>query len=70
MYIVIILIFSFLSFWCIYWIFGVGCDPRMFRHRSVLHFEPQDMVATVVTCGGLCPGLNAVGGPGRCGLGP
>lgn len=28
--------------------------------RSVLHFEPQDMVATVVTCGGLCPGLNAV----------
>ncbi|CAK8999482.1 unnamed protein product, partial [Durusdinium trenchii] len=28
--------------------------------RPVLHFEPQDMVATVVTCGGLCPGLNAV----------
>jgi len=28
--------------------------------RSSLHFAPQDMVATVVTCGGLCPGLNAV----------
>eukprot|EP00930_Biecheleria_cincta_P074046 TRINITY_DN6127_c0_g3_i2.p1 TRINITY_DN6127_c0_g3~~TRINITY_DN6127_c0_g3_i2.p1 ORF type:complete len:2608 (+),score=545.13 TRINITY_DN6127_c0_g3_i2:58-7881(+) len=28
--------------------------------RSVLHFDPKEVAATVVTCGGLCPGLNAV----------
>eukprot|EP00931_Biecheleriopsis_adriatica_P041482 TRINITY_DN23703_c0_g1_i1.p1 TRINITY_DN23703_c0_g1~~TRINITY_DN23703_c0_g1_i1.p1 ORF type:complete len:2979 (-),score=657.34 TRINITY_DN23703_c0_g1_i1:1-8937(-) len=28
--------------------------------RPVLHFEPKTVAATIVTCGGLCPGLNAV----------
>ena len=28
--------------------------------ESVNHPRQQEMVATVVTCGGLCPGLNAV----------
>jgi len=28
--------------------------------RETLHFKPNDVVATIVTCGGLCPGLNSV----------
>eukprot|EP00929_Paragymnodinium_shiwhaense_P116506 TRINITY_DN860_c0_g3_i2.p1 TRINITY_DN860_c0_g3~~TRINITY_DN860_c0_g3_i2.p1 ORF type:complete len:3027 (-),score=901.93 TRINITY_DN860_c0_g3_i2:117-9197(-) len=28
--------------------------------RRFLHFEPKGVIATIVTCGGLCPGLNAV----------
>ncbi|CAK0803280.1 unnamed protein product, partial [Prorocentrum cordatum] len=28
--------------------------------REKLHFDPAGVVATIVTCGGLCPGLNAV----------
>lgn len=28
--------------------------------RPTLHFDPEEVVATLVTCGGLCPGLNAV----------
>ncbi|CAN0028742.1 unnamed protein product, partial [Phaeothamnion confervicola] len=28
--------------------------------RKKLHFEPTEVVAAVVTCGGLCPGLNSV----------
>ncbi|KAG5188759.1 pyrophosphate-dependent phosphofructokinase [Tribonema minus] len=28
--------------------------------RPLLHFDPQKTVAAIVTCGGLCPGLNSV----------
>ncbi|MBN2194035.1 MAG: ATP-dependent 6-phosphofructokinase [Polyangiaceae bacterium] len=28
--------------------------------REMLHFRPEEVKAAVVTCGGLCPGLNAV----------
>ncbi|CAD7957681.1 unnamed protein product [Amoebophrya sp. A120] len=28
--------------------------------RATLHFVPTDVTAAIVTCGGLCPGLNAV----------
>ena len=28
--------------------------------RSVLHFNPLEVRAAIVTCGGLCPGLNNV----------
>jgi 6-phosphofructokinase 1 len=28
--------------------------------RKVLHFDPQNVNAAIVTCGGLCPGLNNV----------
>lgn len=28
--------------------------------RKQLHFNPQNVTAAIVTCGGLCPGLNAV----------
>lgn len=40
--------------------------PRVFYQmhsagpRQNLHFDPKGVVATIVTCGGLCPGLNAV----------
>ena len=29
-------------------------------HRPVLHFDPKTVRAAIVTCGGLCPGLNNV----------
>jgi len=28
--------------------------------REHLHFDPSNTVAAIVTCGGLCPGLNNV----------
>jgi len=28
--------------------------------RKYLHFEPSQVKAAIVTCGGLCPGLNVV----------
>jgi len=28
--------------------------------RKTLHFDPKEITAAIVTCGGLCPGLNAV----------
>ena len=28
--------------------------------RSTLHFNPNEVKAAIVTCGGLCPGLNNV----------
>eukprot|EP00972_Heterocapsa_arctica_P083789 12347095-Heterocapsa_arctica.AAC.1 len=28
--------------------------------RESLHYDPQAVTAAIVTCGGLCPGLNAV----------
>jgi len=28
--------------------------------RKVLHFNPSEVAAAIVTCGGLCPGLNSV----------
>ena len=28
--------------------------------RSMTHFDPKTVCAAVVTCGGLCPGLNNV----------
>uniref|UniRef100_A0A7S0FQJ3 Phosphofructokinase domain-containing protein n=1 Tax=Pyrodinium bahamense TaxID=73915 RepID=A0A7S0FQJ3_9DINO len=31
------------------------CGPR-----ATLHFEPAECAAAIVTCGGLCPGLNSV----------
>jgi 6-phosphofructokinase 1 len=28
--------------------------------RPLLHFKPDKVVAAIVTCGGICPGLNSV----------
>jgi 6-phosphofructokinase 1 len=28
--------------------------------RRMIHFKPEETTAAVVTCGGLCPGLNDV----------
>jgi len=28
--------------------------------RETLHFEPENVISAIVTCGGLCPGLNDV----------
>ncbi len=28
--------------------------------RKCLHFKPENVKACIVTCGGLCPGLNVV----------
>ena len=28
--------------------------------RKLLHFDPRNVKAAIVTCGGLCPGLNNV----------
>jgi 6-phosphofructokinase 1 len=28
--------------------------------RKYLHFKPTEVKAAIVTCGGLCPGLNVV----------
>ena len=28
--------------------------------RKHLHFKPSEVKAAIVTCGGLCPGLNVV----------
>jgi 6-phosphofructokinase 1 len=45
---------------------GVGdapVDPRLFERagpRQSLFFEPRHVRAAIVTCGGLCPGLNSV----------
>ncbi|CAI7799812.1 unnamed protein product [Closterium sp. NIES-53] len=36
-----------------HWLVRAGARPRIF-------FKPQDVRAAVVTCGGLCPGLNDV----------
>ncbi len=38
-------------------------DYRLFERagpRSMLHFAPKEVVAGIVTCGGLCPGLNNI----------
>jgi len=29
-------------------------------NRSTVHFDPKKVTAAIVTCGGLCPGLNNV----------
>jgi len=37
--------------------------PRAFHRagpRQLLHFDPSKVTAAIVTCGGLCPGLNNV----------
>eukprot|EP01036_Dinobryon_divergens_P022498 gene22498-30759_t len=34
--------------------------PIFLRPRSTTHFDPKTVTAAVVTCGGLCPGLNNV----------
>ena len=41
---------------------GRGSSDAFLRAgpRAVLHFEPTKVRAAVVTCGGLCPGLNSV----------
>ncbi len=43
----------------------IGCDDPGFRFeaagpRDMLFFNPKEVVAGIVTCGGLCPGLNNV----------
>jgi hypothetical protein len=35
---------------------------------SQVYFEPEDVKACIVTCGGLCPGLNTVIREVVCGL--
>jgi len=40
-----------------------GMPPPAFEKagpRKLLYFEPGETVSAIVTCGGLCPGLNAV----------
>lgn len=41
---------------------GIGSTDAFLRAgpRSSLHFNPQEVRAAIVTCGGLCPGLNNV----------
>jgi len=34
--------------------------PNILPLRSTTHFDPKTVTAAVVTCGGLCPGLNNV----------
>lgn len=45
-------------------VWNVFCDcmcrvPRA-GPRSKIYFDPQEVRAAIVTCGGLCPGLNDV----------
>lgn len=42
---------------------GNGEDPAVFEHagpRRTLYFDPPKTKCAIVTCGGLCPGLNDV----------
>jgi hypothetical protein len=41
---------------------GDGCTDAFVRAgpRSTTHFDPTRVRAAIVTCGGLCPGLNSV----------
>ena len=41
---------------------GDGCTDAFVRAgpRSTTHFNPKKVRAAIVTCGGLCPGLNSV----------
>ena len=41
---------------------GDDCSDAFVRAgpREVTHFDPQKVRAAIVTCGGLCPGLNSV----------
>ena len=41
---------------------GNGCTDAFVRAgpRSTTHFNPKKVRAAIVTCGGLCPGLNSV----------
>lgn len=38
------------------------CSTRIHRAgpREEIYFEPEEVKAGIVTCGGLCPGLNDV----------
>jgi hypothetical protein len=38
---------------------AVNAYPRA-GSKEVLHFEPREVRAAIVNCGGLCPGLNNV----------
>lgn len=40
----------------------IGARPRVERAgaRRKIHFDPKNVTAGIVTCGGLCPGLNNV----------
>jgi len=40
----------------------LGVNLQLLRSgpRRVLHFRPDEVAAAIVTCGGLCPGLNSV----------
>lgn len=47
------------------WIMKDGQGSRVFQMLSAgphkeIHFIPKDITAAIVTCGGLCPGLNAL----------
>ncbi|MBN2050885.1 MAG: ATP-dependent 6-phosphofructokinase [Spirochaetales bacterium] len=37
-----------------------GAAFELAGQRRMIHFKPEETVAAVVTCGGLCPGLNDV----------
>lgn len=39
---------------------GVRLQMQKAGPRRSLHFKPSEVAATIVTCGGLCPGLNTV----------
>lgn len=40
----------------------VSCGCRVARAgpRQKIYFDPEEVNAAIVTCGGLCPGLNDV----------
>ncbi|CAK9213696.1 unnamed protein product [Sphagnum troendelagicum] len=38
----------------------VGCRARRAGPRAWIYFQPETVRAAIVTCGGLCPGLNDV----------
>ena len=40
----------------------------MLLYVAQVYFEPDDVLACIVTCGGLCPGLNTVTREIVCGL--
>lgn len=38
----------------------LNCDANALGPRPELHFKPSSVRGAIVTCGGLCPGLNSV----------
>ena len=41
-------------------IFTIFLNVGLIGPRAITHFDPKNVRAAIVTCGGLCPGLNNV----------